>query len=101
MDSVYFCNEKIGKDVANILKEDDFRHISGIVRDSSNPERKGYFLYAQTPEDVKLDEKLKNLGAEKVEGEEEKKIIDAIKVEEENAASGRNSKMLSMGMIFG
>lgn len=95
MDSVYFCNEKIGKDVANVLKEDNFRHISGIVRDSSNPERKGYFLYAQTtPEDVKLDEKLKNLGAEKVEGEEEKKIIDAIKVEEENAASG-------MGMIFG
>lgn len=95
MDSVYFCNEKIGKDVANVLKEDSFRHISGIVRDSSNPERKGYFLYAQTTlEDVKLDEKLKNLGAEKVEGEEEKKIIDAIKAEEENAASG-------MGMIFG
>lgn len=55
MDSVYFCNEKIGKDIANVLKEDNFRHISGIVRDSQNPERKGYFLYAQTiPEDMKL-----------------------------------------------
>lgn len=96
MDSVYFCNEKIGKDVANILKEDNFRHISGIVRDSSNPERKGYFLYAQTnPEDMKiLDEKLQELGAEKIVGEEEKKIIDAIKAEEENAASG-------MGTLFG
>lgn len=96
MDSVYFCKQEIGKDVANVLKEDNLRHISGIVRDSSNPERKGYFLYAETtPEDNKLlDEKLKDLGAEKVEGEEERKIIDAIKAEEENAASG-------MGMIFG
>ncbi len=96
MDSVYFCKQEIGKDVANVLKEDNFRHISGIVRDSTNPERKGYFLYAETtPEDNKLlDKKLKELGAEKVEGEEEKKIIDAIKAEEENAASG-------MGMIFG
>lgn len=96
MDSVYFCKQEIGKDVTNTLKEDNFRHISGIVRDSSNPERKGYFLYAETtPEDMGiLDEKLKELGAEKVEGEEEKKVIDAIKAEEVNAASG-------MGMIFG
>lgn len=96
MDSVYFCKQEIGKDVANVLKEDNFRHISGIVRDSSNPERKGYFLYADTtPEDMKLlDTKLRDMGAEKIGGEEEKKIIDAIKAEEENAASG-------MGMIFG
>lgn len=96
MESVYFCKQEIGKDVANALKEDNFRHISSIVRDSSNSKRKGYFLCANTtPEDMKLlDEKLKDLGAEKVEGEEEKKIIDTIKAEEENAASG-------MGMIFG
>lgn len=58
-----------------MLKEDNFRHISGIVRDSSNPERKGYFLYAQTtPDDMKLlYEKLKDLGAEKVEKSKERK----------------------------
>ncbi len=96
MDSVYFCKQEIGKDVANMLKGDNFRHISGIVRDSSNPEKKGYFLYIDaTPEDMKiLDEKLKDIGSEKIEGGEEKKMIGAIKVEEENAASG-------MGMIFG
>lgn len=96
MDSVYFYNEKISKDIANVLKEDNFRHISCIVRDSSNPERKGYFLYVETtPDGTKLlYEKFKDLGAEKIEGEEEKNIIDAIKAEEENAASG-------MGMIFG
>jgi hypothetical protein len=96
MDSVYFYKQEIGKDIADKLKEDNFRHISYIVRDSSNPERKGYFLYVRTtPDDMKLlDEKLKDLGSEKVEGEEEKKIIDVIKAEEENAASG-------MGMIFG
>lgn len=93
MDSVYFCNEKIGKDVMNILKEDSFMHISYTVR---NSDRKGYFLYTEaSPEDMKLlDEKLKELGADKVIGEEEKKIIDAIKAEEENAACG-------MGTIFG
>lgn len=96
MDSVYFCKQEIGKDVVNILKEDNFRHISYIVRDSSNPERKGYFLYTQTTlEDMKLlDEMFKGMDIEKIEGDEEKKIIDIIKAEEENAASG-------MGMIFG
>jgi len=96
MDSVYFYNEKIGKDIENVLKEDSFRHISSTIRESTNPERKGHFLYIQTtPEDMKiLDEKLKDICAEKVEGEEEKKIIGDIKAEEENAASG-------MGMIFG
>lgn len=96
MDSVYFYNEKIGKDIVNILKEDSFRHISSMIRDSSNPAKKGYFIYIQTtPEDMKLlDTKLKYICAEKIEGEEAKKIIDSIKAEEENAASG-------MGMIFG
>ena len=48
-----------------------------------------------TSEELKLlDEKLKDIGTEKVVGDEEKRIIDKIKEEEESAASG-------MGMIFG
>jgi hypothetical protein len=96
MDSVYFYNEKLSKDITSILKDDNFRHISYIIRDSSNTAKKGYFLYVKAlPEDLKLlDGKLKDVCAEKVEGEEEKKIIDTIKAEEENAASG-------MGIIFG
>ena len=96
MESVYFCNEKIGKDVAKIGKEDDFMRISWIVREPPSSERKGYFLYVQgTPEELmSLDGKLTDIGAEKVVGDEEKRIIDTIKAEEENAASG-------MGMIFG
>ena len=96
MESVYFCNEKIGKDVAKIGKEDNFMRISWIVREPPSSERKGYYLYVQgTPEELKLlDEKLKDIGAEKMTGDEEKKVIDTIKTEEQNAASG-------MGMIFG
>ena len=93
MESVYFCNEKINKDVTKTLKEDDFMRISYIIRDSG---KKGFYLYTEaTPEDMKLlDQKLKDLGAEKVTGHEEISIIHDIKTEEENAASG-------MGMIFG
>ena len=96
MESVYFCNEKIGKDVAKVGKEDEFMRISWIVREPPTSDKKGYFLYVQgTSEELKLlDEKVKDIGAEKVTGDEEKRIIDKIKAEEENAASG-------MGMIFG
>ena len=95
METVYFCNEKIGKDVAKIGKEDDFMRISWVVKEHPS-ERKGYFLYVQgTPEELELlDGKLKDIGAEKVTGDEEKMIIQTIKAEEDNAASG-------MGMIFG
>lgn len=95
MESVYFCNEKIGKDVAKVGKEDDFIRISWIVRELSF-KRKGYFLYVQgTSEELKLlDDKLSDIGAEKVVSDEEKRVIDTLKAEEESAASG-------MGMIFG
>jgi hypothetical protein len=93
MESVYFCSEKINNDVAKVLKDDNFMHISYIIRDSG---KEGFYLYAEaTPEDTKLlDQKLKDLGAEKVTGHEERSVINDIKTEEENAASG-------MGMIFG
>ena len=93
MESVYFCSEKINKDVTKTLKEDNFMHISYIVRDSG---KKGFYLFTEaSPEDTKLlDQKLKDIGAEKVTGHEERSIINDIKTEEENAASG-------MGMIFG
>lgn len=96
MESVYFCEEKIFKDVAKIGKEDEFMRISWIVREPPNPERKGYFIYVQgAPEELRLlYEKLKDIGVKVITGDEEKRIIDKIKAEEENAASG-------MGMIFG
>lgn len=96
MESVYFCEEKIFKDVAKIGKEDEFMRLSWIVREPPTSDKKGYFIYVQgVPEELKLlDEKLKDIGAKLVTGDEEKRIIDKIKSEEENAASG-------MGMIFG
>ena len=96
MESVYYCEEKIFKDVAKIGKEDEFMRLSWIVREPPTSDKKGYFIYVQgAPEELKLlDKKLKDIGAKTVIGDEEKRIIDKIKAEEENAASG-------MGMIFG
>lgn len=96
MESVYFCEEKIFKDVAKIGKEDEFMRLSWIVREPPTSDKKGYFIYVQgSPEELKLlDKKLKDIGAKLVTGDEEKRIIDKIKAEEDDAASG-------MGMIFG
>lgn len=98
MESVFFYNEKIGKDVTKILKEDTFMRIGYTVIESDilQTEREGYFLYVQAnSEEINLiEERLKDLGAEKLTGTEEKAIIDTINTKEEDAASG-------MGMIFG
>lgn len=97
MESVYFYEEKISKDITKILKDDEFMRISYIIRDSKTllSERKGYIIYIQASQDEmnSIEQKLKDLGAEELTGEE-KAIIDAIKAEEENAATG-------IGMIFG
>ena len=97
MESVYFYEEKISKDITKILKDDEFMRISYIIRDSKTllSERNGYIIYIQASQDEmnSIEQKLKDLGAEELTGEE-KAIIDVIKAEEENAATG-------IGMIFG
>jgi len=98
MELVYFYEKKIEKDVTEILKLDDFMRISNIIRESDvlHSEKKGYVLYinASIEEADKIGQKLKDAGAEKITGDEEKKIIDTFKTEEENAASG-------IGLMFG
>lgn len=98
MDSVYFYDRKIEKDVIKTLKDDEFMWVSYITRESNvlHSGKEGCILYikANTEETNSIEQKLKELGAEKITGVEEKTIIDTIKTEEDNAASG-------MGMIFG
>ncbi len=98
MDSVYFYEKKIEKDVGSILKDDEFMRMSHIVRESDvlHEGKKGCILYAKgSQEEIdSIDRRLKDIGAEKVSGEEEKNIIDTFKAEEENAASG-------IGLMFG
>ncbi len=98
MESVYFYEDKVSKEVAAALEDDYFKRIGYTVRECGllGSERKGYFLYlkANSEEIDRAEQKLEGLGLLKLIGEEKKLITKAFIAEEENAASG-------MGMIFG
>ena len=101
MESVYFYEDKVSKDVKKILEseEDDFfKRIGFTVRECQllGSERKGYFLYlkANSEELDRAEKKFEGLGLLKLMGEEKKIVTKAFIAEEENAASG-------MGMMFG
>jgi hypothetical protein len=98
MESVYFYEDKVSKDMAKVLEDDFFKRIGYTVRECKllGSERKGYFLYikANSEETDRAEEKFEGIGVEKLTGEEKKIVTAAFIAEEENAASG-------MGMMFG
>jgi hypothetical protein len=98
MESVYFYEDKVSKDVAKVLEDDFFKRVGYTVRECElmGSERKGYFLYIKAnSEDIdRAEKKFEGIGFEKLTGEEKKLVTTAFIAEEENAASG-------MGMIFG
>jgi len=98
MESVYFYEEDVSKDVSKILEDDFFKRLGYTVRECSllGSERKGYFLYIKAnSEDIdRAEKKFEGIGIKKLIGEELKIVTAAFIAEEENAASG-------MGMIFG
>lgn len=98
MESVYFYEDKVSKDMATALEDDFFKRIGYTVRECKllGSERKGYFLYikANSEETDRAEEKFEGIGVEKLTGEEKKIVTAAFIAEEENAASG-------MGMMFG
>lgn len=98
MESVYFYEDTVSKDVLKVLEDDFFKRIGVTVRECNllGSERKGYFLYikANSEEIDRAEKKFEGLGLEKLMGQEKKIVTTAFITEEENAASG-------MGMIFG
>ncbi len=98
MESVYFYEDKVSKDVAKVLDDDFFKRLGYIVRECQllGSERKGYFLYIKAnSEDIdRAEKKFEGLGLEKLLGAEKKVVAEAIVAEQENAASG-------MGLMFG
>src|SRR5659263_244284 len=98
MESVYFYEEDVSKDISKILEEDFFKRLGFTVRECSllGSQRKGYFLYIKAnSEDIdRAEKKFEGVGIKKLIGEEMKIVTAAFIAEEENAASG-------MGMIFG
>ena len=98
MESVYFYEDTINKDVLKVLDDDFFKRIGFTVRECNllGSDRKGYFIYIKAnSEDIdRAEKKFEGLGLEKLMGQEQKIVTTAFIAEEENAASG-------MGMIFG
>lgn len=98
MESVFFYEKVKEKDVVEILKGDDFMRISHVVRESDvlHGGNKGCILYVNASQDEmnNLAQKLEDVGAEKITGDEEQTIINTFKAEEESAASG-------IGLMFG
>lgn len=97
-ESVYFYEKSKEKSVFEILKEDAFMRISHVVRESNvlHGGKRGLILYINASQDESdnIAQKLKDIGAEKINEEEERTIIASFKAEEENAASG-------IGLMFG
>lgn len=100
MESVFFYEKRIEKDVFDILSSDEFMRVSRVIRDSDilhgGKGAKGSLLYV-TGDRFELDAlstKLVVIGVERVRDDDAISIINIIKAEEDNAASG-------MGMIFG
>ena len=98
METVHFYEKGKEKNVIEILKDDAFMRISHVVRESNvlHGGKKGLILYVNASQDESdsITQKLKDIGVEKITGEEEKTIINTFKAEEENAASG-------IGLMFG
>ena len=98
MESVYFYEDDVSKDVLIILEDDFFKRLGYTVRECSllGSKRKGFFLYIKgNSEDIdRAENKFEEAGLKKLIGEEMKIVTAAFIAEEENAASG-------MGMIFG
>lgn len=98
MEVVYFYEKKAEKDVLNILKDEEFMRISHIIRESDalHDGKKGYILYVKASQEEadSMAQKFKDIGIERITGEEENAIIDTFKAEEDNAACG-------IGLIFG
>ncbi len=98
METLYFYDYGVKKEVGKILEDDFLKRTGYIVRECKvlDSARKGYFLYlCGTPESIKkIDELFADMPVEKLSGKEAKEIIEKIESEGESAATG-------MGMIFG
>lgn len=81
MESVYFYEEDVGKEINEILQR-DFKNVSYTVRECEllGSDRKGYFLYLRARSEVidRVENRLKEFGIMKILGEEKKAVCRAI-----------------------
>ncbi len=85
MESVYFYEEDVGREINEIL-ERDFRKVPYSMKTCGllGSERRGYFLYirARSEPTDRVDKRLKEFGIKKIIGEEKKAVARAIVADE-------------------
>ena len=102
MEAVYYFEDKFKKDVDTLMSDEFFKRLGVLDREAKlmgTNKTSGYYLYvkADSPDKFKIaEDKIteSKIPVTKLSSEEEKAVIEAIKREEEDAASG-------MGAIFG
>ena len=102
MEAVYYFEDKDKKAVDKLVSDEFFKRLGVLDREAKlmgTKRTSGYYLYvkADSPDKFKMaQDKIAEakLPLTKLSGEEEKAVVEAIKREEEEAASG-------MGAIFG
>ena len=102
MEAVYYFEDKDKKAVDKLVSDEFFKRLGVLDREAKlmgTKRTSGYYLYvkADSPDKFKTaQDKIaeSKLPLTKLSGEEEKAVVEAIKREEEEAASG-------MGAIFG
>ena len=102
MEAAYHFDEKVKKDVETLISDEFFKRLGPILRDAKllgTKRDSGIYLYIKADSPDKFKEAERRIAESKVPfvklaGDEEKAVIDAVHLEEEEAASG-------MGAIFG
>lgn len=102
MEAAYFYENKYKKDMDKLLDGDFFKRLGPINRDAvllGTKRNEGFYLYIRSESEATFKEAQRLMEESKIPfiklaGDEEKQIFEAIRKEEEEAASG-------MGAIFG
>jgi hypothetical protein len=85
MESVYFYEENVGKEINKILQR-DFKKVPYVIKECElfGSKRKGYFLYIRARSEAidRVEERLKESGVMKILGEEKKAVCRAIIADE-------------------
>lgn len=102
MEAAYYYDSKIKADVEKLLEDEFFKRLGPVDREAKllgTKRDSGFYLYVKAAAAEKFEEAVKKIAEsklplEKLSGEEEKQVFDAIHREEDEAAEG-------MGAIFG
>ncbi len=103
MESVYFYEEDVGKEINKILKQ-EFKKVPCVIKDCLllGSSRKGYFLYVRARSESidRVEKRLAEFGITKILGEEKKAVCRAIIADEIELAALGFRTMFKKGRLL-